>query len=83
MAILNIRNLPEEVHAQLRIRAAKAGRSMEAEARYILTTTVMESESMVSAESLQLWVDELYADQKPTQVVEELIADRRREAMNE
>jgi hypothetical protein len=56
---------------------------MEAEARYILTTTVMESESMVSAESLQLWVDELYADQKPTQVVEELIADRRREAMNE
>ena len=36
MAILNIRNLPDEVHANLRVRAAKAGRSMEAEARTIL-----------------------------------------------
>ena len=33
MAVLNIRNLPDEVHAKLRVRAAKAGRSMEAEAR--------------------------------------------------
>ena len=36
MAILNIRNLPDEAHANLRVRAAKAGRSMEAEARTIL-----------------------------------------------
>jgi plasmid stability protein len=32
MATLNIRRLPEDVHAKLRVRAAKAGRSMEAEA---------------------------------------------------
>ncbi len=38
MAVLNIRNLPEDVHARLRVRAAEAGRSMEAEAREILTT---------------------------------------------
>ena len=36
MAILNIRRLSDDVHARLRIRAARAGRSMEAEAREIL-----------------------------------------------
>ena len=36
MAILNIRRLRDDVHARLRIRAARAGRSMEAEAREIL-----------------------------------------------
>jgi plasmid stability protein len=83
MAVLNIRNLPEEVHAQLRIRAAMAGRSMEAEARHILTVTVMDDEAVLSAESLQQWVDELYSDLKPANVVDELIAERRLEAMNE
>jgi len=37
MAILNIRRLADETHAQLRLRAAHNGRSMEAEARDILT----------------------------------------------
>ena len=36
MAILNIRRLSDDVHARLRVRAALAGRSMEAEAREIL-----------------------------------------------
>lgn len=36
MPVLNIRNLPAEVHARLRIRSARAGRSMETEARAIL-----------------------------------------------
>ena len=36
MAILNIRRLSDGVHARLRVRAARAGRSMEAEAREIL-----------------------------------------------
>ena len=36
MAILNIRQLPDPVHASLRVRAARNGRSMEAEARDIL-----------------------------------------------
>lgn len=83
MAVLNIRNLPEEVHTQLRIRAAMAGRSMEAEARHILTVTVMENETILSAESIQQWVNALYGDQKPANVVDELIAERRLEAMNE
>jgi antitoxin FitA len=37
MAILNIRKLPDHVHANLRVLAARNGRSMEAEARDILT----------------------------------------------
>lgn len=36
MATLNIRQLPDDVHARLRVRAARNGRSMEAEARHIL-----------------------------------------------
>ena len=36
MALLNIRRLSDDVHAQLRLRAAHNGRSMEAEARAIL-----------------------------------------------
>jgi plasmid stability protein len=40
MAILNVRNLPDDVHAKLRVRAAKAGRSMEAEARAILIAAI-------------------------------------------
>lgn len=83
MAILNIRNLPEEVHARLRLRAAQAGRSMEAEARAILTETVMADESGMSAADLQTWVDTLYHGQKPENVVETLLAERRQEAAQE
>jgi hypothetical protein len=36
MATLSIRNLPDHVHKALRLRAAKNGRSMEAEARSVL-----------------------------------------------
>ena len=40
MAMLTVRNLPDEVHKALRIRAAYNGRSMEAEVRKILEETV-------------------------------------------
>jgi antitoxin FitA len=36
MATLTVRNLPDEVHRALRVRAARHGRSMEAEVREIL-----------------------------------------------
>lgn len=83
MAVLNIRNLPDEVHAQLRIRAAKAGRSMEAEAREILTAAVWAEEEVLAATALQAWVDQLYGEQKPDNVVDSLIAERRQEAAQE
>lgn len=79
MATLNIRNLPDEVHARLRLRAARAGRSMEAEARAILTAACAQE----PVDTLQDWVDALYGTAKPTRVVEDLIEERRREAARE
>ncbi|GHT88112.1 hypothetical protein AGMMS49960_09910 [Betaproteobacteria bacterium] len=38
MAMLTVRNLPDEVHRALRVRAAQHGNSTEAEVREILTT---------------------------------------------
>jgi plasmid stability protein len=40
MAMLTVRNLPEEVHRALRVRAAGHGRSTEAEVRAILEEIV-------------------------------------------
>lgn len=40
MAMLTVRNLPDEVHRALRLRAARHGRSTEAEVRTILEEAV-------------------------------------------
>ena len=40
MAMLTVRNLSEEVHRALRVRAARRGHSMEAEVRQILESAV-------------------------------------------
>jgi plasmid stability protein len=40
MAAITVRNVPEEVHRALRVRAATHGRSTEAEIREILETAV-------------------------------------------
>lgn len=40
MAVLTVRNVPDEVHRALRLRAARHGRSTEAEVREILAAAV-------------------------------------------
>jgi antitoxin FitA len=40
MAMLTVRNLPDEVHRALRLQASKHGHSMEAEVRNILASAV-------------------------------------------
>lgn len=40
MAMLTVRNLPDEVHRALRVRAAQHGQSMEAEVRQILESAI-------------------------------------------
>lgn len=40
MAMLTVRNLPDEVHRALRARAVRSGHSMEAEVRSILEAAV-------------------------------------------
>ena len=90
MATLNIRNLADEVHRRLRIQAAEHGHSMEAEARAILSEALEAGRRLGSPTStaekvrdLQAFVDQLYGGNKPKGVVDELIAERRREAARE
>jgi plasmid stability protein len=46
MATVTVRNLPDEVHRALRVRAATHGRSTEAEIRHILELTVRPPERL-------------------------------------
>ena len=86
MATLTIRNLPDEVRDALRIRAARNGRSMEAEARASL---IEAAERPIPTESdWRALVAEVQAEMAPYQdqmagIVDSLIADRRAEAARE
>lgn len=53
MAVLTVRNLPDEVHRALRMRAADHGRSTEAEVRAILEEAVKPTGSLRLGSLLQ------------------------------
>lgn len=52
MAMLTIRNLPDDVHRALRVRAAGNGRSTEAEVREILASAVKPESRLRMGEAL-------------------------------
>ena len=52
MAILTVRNVPDDVHRALRVRAAQHGRSTEAEVREILAAVVKPEERVRVGEAL-------------------------------
>ena len=52
MATLTIRNLPEDVHQALKVRAAQHGRSTEAEVREILIAAVQPEEPVRIGDAL-------------------------------
>ncbi|MDR3279002.1 MAG: Arc family DNA-binding protein [Synergistaceae bacterium] len=52
MAILTVRNVPDEVHCALRLRAAVHGRSMEAEVREILKNTLKPGRSVQMGDAM-------------------------------
>lgn len=52
MAILTVRNVPDDVHRALRVRAAQHGRSMEAEVREILAAVVKPEQRVRVGEAL-------------------------------
>jgi len=54
MAVLTVRNLPDEVHRSLRVRAARNGRSTEAEVRAILTDIAKPDQRLRMGEALAL-----------------------------
>jgi plasmid stability protein len=85
MATLTVRNVPEKVHAALRINAAKNGRSIEAEVREILAAA-----SLGAAKAKPLDPDKAFAKVRaqirkahggkmPTGVVDSFLRERRRE----
>ncbi len=83
MATLTIRNVPDDVRDRLRVRAAQAGRSMEAEARSILAEAVQSRSAASDPDALQALVAGLYDNKPPTDIVAEFIREKRREALNE
>lgn len=52
MAMLTVRNLPDDVHRALRVRAALHGRSTEAEVREILAAAVKPEDRVLMGEAL-------------------------------
>ena len=52
MAMLTVRNLPDDVHRALRVRAAQHGRSTEAEVRDILESAVKPESRLRMGEAL-------------------------------
>lgn len=65
MASITIRKLDDEVKQRLRIRAAKAGRSMEEEARLILThETQKNPSSYLDGSALLARMESLFADER-------------------
>lgn len=52
MAVLTVRNLPDDVHRALRVRAAQHGRSTEAEVRDILAAVVKPQERVRMGDAL-------------------------------
>jgi plasmid stability protein len=81
MATITVRGLPEEIHTALRVRAARNGRSMEAEVREILAAATKEAEPRrTTVAELQAWVAERTRHLPPGySAVDALIAERRSE----
>ncbi len=52
MAVLTVRNLPDDVHRALRVRAAQHGHSTEAEVREILAAAVKPEASIRLGDAL-------------------------------
>jgi plasmid stability protein len=86
MATLTIRNLPDKVRDRLRIAAAEHGRSMEAEARAVLSEVFGSSDELdFDVEAVTREVQAALAPYrlKGGSAVDELIAERRIEAWQE
>ena len=59
MSSLTVRNLPDEVHRALRLRAAEHGRSTEAEVRHILAQTVSSANRLRIGTELRRYAEEI------------------------
>lgn len=97
MATLTIRNLSDDVHAALRVRAAKHGRSMEEEVRVLIAEATAQelaarpepavgvqlAKADAAAENLREALRAANGGRLPVGMVEVLIAERRAEVARE
>ncbi len=83
MKTLSIRSIPDEVHAKLRVRAARNGRSMEAEARALLENSVQGGEADKWIGEIQALAKRMSSKRKPNSMVDQLLEERRREVREE
>jgi plasmid stability protein len=72
MATLTVRNLPEEVHRALRVRAAEHGRSTEAEVRAILSGAVIPPQRLRMGDALAKLGREVGLDDEDCRTLSEL-----------
>jgi plasmid stability protein len=84
MATLTIRNLSDEVHSRLRIKAAKNGRSLEAEVRELLTDlSGVRREKPVdpdkAVQRIRRMIRKAHGGKMPTGVVDKFLKERRRD----
>ena len=86
MPTLTIRNLPDHVHAALRVRAAKNGRSMEEEVRVVLASAAanenkpdedVQADIAGRVAKAQAMVREMFNGALPKGRVDAFIAERR------
>ena len=84
MPTLTLEDLPADVMRGLHVRATRNHRSPEAEVRAIIAAALdPEDKRLVTGEDLRKLIDEMYGPDKPKNVVDEFIAERRREARRE
>jgi plasmid stability protein len=62
MAAITVRNLPEETHRALKMRAARNGRSTEAEVRAILEETLLPKQRIKIGSALAALADKYELD---------------------
>lgn len=72
MAILTVRNVPDEVHRALRVRAARHGRSTEAEIRAILANAVKPKQRVRIGDALAALGREIGLTDEDSVVLEQL-----------
>ncbi|MGF7152235.1 plasmid stability protein [Sphingomonas zeicaulis] len=69
MASITIRNVPEEVHRALRLRASQHGRSTEAEIRDILEQAAMPGGRKLMGDAMmEIWGEQGLTDQEAAMI---------------
>ncbi len=71
MPILTVRNLPDDVHRALRVRAAQNGRSTEAEVREILARAVMPQKRVRLGDALAMLGREIGLSNADVEAIEQ------------